>query len=50
MTLDIPHFCEAIAGTFLRHGYVINCPSTYYVGLGIESLWGLDFPPRPDRP
>jgi hypothetical protein len=44
MPMDFPHVCEATAATFLRHGYVINSPSTYYVGLGIESRWGRDFP------
>jgi len=44
MQTDFPHVCEAITGKFFRHGYVINCPSTYCVGVGIESLWWRDFP------
>jgi len=43
MSTDFPHVREAITGTFLRHGYMINCPYTCYVDLGIESRWVRDF-------
>jgi hypothetical protein len=44
MPMDFPHVYEAIVGTFLRYGFVINVPSTLYISLGIESRWGRDFP------
>jgi len=43
MPMEFLHICETIAGIFLRHGYMINSPSTYYVGLGIESRRGVRF-------